>query len=113
MSGGPARDAADSGSVTVVRRMHGDTSSSISTSIAKDLRPDPLSGITEREPPCSAAVVLRPAAVRDRPPPSWTAPADGDSSACGILLQGASKWDAEFRVTRGSVESTYRIDRWD
>jgi len=36
-----------------------------------------------------------------------------DASACGIRLQGSSKWNARFRVTTDVGTTVYILDRWD
>ena len=36
-----------------------------------------------------------------------------EASACGIRLQGNSKWNARFRVTTDVGTTVYVLDRWD
>lgn len=36
-----------------------------------------------------------------------------EASACGIRLQGSSKWNARFRVTSDVGTTVYVLDRWD
>lgn len=36
-----------------------------------------------------------------------------EASACGILLQDGSNWNATFRVTSGGIQAKYKLDRWD
>lgn len=36
-----------------------------------------------------------------------------EASACGIRLQGSSKWNARFRVTTDIGTTVYVLDRWD
>ena len=36
-----------------------------------------------------------------------------EASACGIRLQGSSKWNARFRVTTDVGTTVYVLDRWD
>jgi hypothetical protein len=36
-----------------------------------------------------------------------------EATACGLLLNAGSQWDARFRVASGKQVTEYRLDRWD